>query len=74
MKKYLFSITIFLLGVVFISANPTENVYLCNSSGAAVYHSIKNCKGLTKCSHGIITVSKSEAVSKYKRRACKLCY
>ena len=49
-------------------------VYICNSSGAKVYHSSSSCWGLNKCTHGVIEVSKSDAISNYGRRACKICY
>ena len=48
-------------------------VYLCNSFGAKVYHSSPNCRGLSRCTHGIIEVSLSDAVNKYGRRPCKIC-
>lgn len=48
-------------------------VYLCNSSAAYAYHSTTSCKGLSRCNHGIIKVTLSEAVNKYGRRACKIC-
>jgi hypothetical protein len=54
---------------------PIENsVYICNSSGAYAYHSSTNCSGLNRCTHTIIKVSVKDAVEKYRRRACKLCY
>ena len=53
---------------------PTVYVYICNSEGSVAYHSTTNCKGLNKCTHEVLTVSESDAVNKYKRRPCKLCY
>ena len=52
----------------------TSNVYICDSKGAKVYHSTKNCKGLTNCTHTIKEVAKDDAINKYARRACKICY
>lgn len=49
-------------------------VYICNSSGAKVYHSSQNCRGLNNCTHGVIAVSQTDAINKYGRRACKVCY
>jgi hypothetical protein len=44
-------------------------VYICNSEGSVAYHSSKECKGLQKCSHTILTVTQEEAVNTYNRRA-----
>jgi len=59
------------------NSNGTEQtqtyVYICNSSGAKVYHSSPNCRGLNRCSHGVIKVTLDEAVNKYGRRPCKVC-
>jgi hypothetical protein len=54
--------------------NTGDSVYVCDSKTSVAYHAIKNCKGLNKCTHEIIKVSKAEAVDVYKKRACKLCY
>lgn len=48
-------------------------VYICNSSTAYVYHSSKDCRGLSHCTHEIVRVLLSDAVNKYGRRACKIC-
>jgi hypothetical protein len=48
-------------------------VYLCDSETAHVYHSTKDCRGLSHCTHRIIKVTLDEAIHKYDRRACKLC-
>jgi len=45
------------------------NVYICDSSNATRYHLVKNCRGLSNCSHRIITVTLEEA----KRRNLTLC-
>jgi hypothetical protein len=50
-----------------------NKVYICNSGNAYVYHSTRNCGGLSGCKHEVLEVSLSEAVNKYKRRACKVC-
>lgn len=50
-----------------------EQVYICNNKNTSVYHITKSCKALTKCSHEIITVSKTDAINKYAKRACKVC-
>jgi hypothetical protein len=69
-------------GVLFTSAARPQKqnaqeavyVYICNSEGSVAYHSSKECKGLQKCSHTILTVTEEDAISKYNRRACKICY
>ena len=50
-----------------------DSVYICFSSTAHVYHSSRNCSGLSHCTHEIIKVSLSDAINKYGRRACKIC-
>lgn len=51
----------------------TTQVYICNNKNTSVYHVSKTCKALKKCTHEIITVSQTDAVSKHGKRACKLC-
>lgn len=57
----------------YINNSKTDSVYICNSSTAYVYHSTPNCKGLNRCTHGVIKVSLYDATHSYGRRACKLC-
>ena len=47
-------------------------VYICVTG--EVYHSTRNCRGLNSAKHKVIKVSKEEAIKKYKRRPCKICY
>jgi hypothetical protein len=51
-----------------------EYVYICNSTTAYAYHSIKDCSGLNRCTHEILKITKDEAVDKYGRKPCKVCY
>ena len=51
-----------------------ETVYLCDSRSAYAYHSSTSCRGLNRCSHGVISVSKGDAQGSYGRSACKICY
>lgn len=53
-------------------ARQDENVLICNSINATVYHS-RRCNGLARCSHSISEVRVSEAVD-LGRRACGICY
>lgn len=48
-----------------------SSVYICNSSGAKRYHLVMNCRGLNACSHKVVSVSLTDAKSKYKRTLCK---
>ena len=50
------------------------NVFVCDSKSSIAYHSKKTCRGLQKCNHEIIEVTKEKAITNYKKRACKLCY
>ena len=81
--KYPLTLIVFLslAGALFTSARPAQKlralvvyVYICNSEGSVAYHSTTDCKGLNKCTHEVLTVTLDDAVDKYKRRACKLCY
>lgn len=45
-------------------------VYICVTG--KVYHSTRDCRGLSNATHKIKAVSLSEA--KKTRRACKVCY
>jgi hypothetical protein len=49
-------------------------VYICDSKTAYAFHSSNNCHGLNRCTHGILKVTKSDAVNKYGRVPCKICY
>jgi hypothetical protein len=85
MKRYLKLLQIVLLAIClnsFSSCGQNKDttiqtkgttVYICNSSGAKVYHSSQNCRGLNNCTHGVIAVSQTDAINKYSRRACKIC-
>lgn len=47
-------------------------VYVCTGSGAKRYHSVDNCKGLSKCSHSIVEMTIEEAEADGKT-PCRLC-
>lgn len=66
-----------ILTILFLAITPltkVNNVYICDSKNATVYHSTKTCKGLQKCSHQILEVTIESATKTYNRRACKICY
>lgn len=50
-----------------------RTVYLCNSSGSAVYHPDKTCSVLKRCKADVITVTEAVAIREYDRRADKTC-
>ena len=63
-----------ILVILLVAATPaTEKVYVCDSSTSVAYHSKNDCRGLKKCKHEVIYITKPEAVKKGKR-ACKICY
>ena len=73
MKKLITILSIFVLLTSFTFVKD-DNVYICNSTTAVAYHSIENCRGLNKCTHGVIKITKTDALNKYDRRACKIYY
>ncbi|WP_439881847.1 thermonuclease family protein [Pontibacter sp. MBLB2868] len=57
-----------------IPAGATKRtVYLCNSSGSAVYHTDKNCSVLKRCKADVLTVTEAAAIREYGRRIDKTC-
>ena len=59
------------------SALPTikvlrDSVYICQSKSAYAYHNYE-CRGLARCTHGIIKITKAEAI-KLGYKPCKICY
>ncbi len=60
-----------LFGLLFLtSAQQQTYVYICDSTGAKVYHYDKNCGGLNACTHAIKAVTLDEATGTYGRRLC----
>ncbi len=49
-----------------------NQVYICVTG--KVYHATDKCSGLRNAKHKIIKVSLEEAINKYERRPCKICY
>ena len=57
-----------------IPAGATKRtVYLCNSSGSAVYHLTKTCHVLKRCKQEVLAVTEAAAIREYDRRADKAC-
>ncbi len=51
----------------------TRKVYLCNSSGSAVYHFTQNCSVLKRCKTNMLTVTQAQAIREHGRRPDKTC-
>ena len=45
-------------------------VYICDSQASVAYHIDRNCRGLARCKHDILKVSRTDAIQKYGRRLC----
>jgi hypothetical protein len=70
MKKLLVGLGLLSL----LSAAPNATVYVCDSGKEIAYHSEKSCRGLNRCTHQIVSVNESDAISAYRLRKCKICY
>lgn len=71
MKKLLLILSVLLLSFKIV---PIEYVYVCDGKTSVAYHSTDNCKGLNRCTHTVIKVTKQDAINTYGKRACKLCW
>ena len=49
-----------------------DSVYICQSRSAYAYHS-HICRGLARCTHGIVKLTKAQAI-KIGYKPCKICY
>lgn len=47
-------------------------VYVCSGRNARRYHSVDNCKGISKCSGEVIEMTIEEAENEYKT-PCRIC-
>jgi len=47
-----------------------KKVFVCDSEGSTKYHLKKNCKGLEKCKHEVLKITKEEAIKKGKTELC----
>ena len=70
MKSIILLISILFLSSSFIGFDTSKEVYICLSEGATKYHYQKDCRGLNRCEHEIISVSLDEAKNKYERTLC----
>lgn len=67
------SVSLFVFSSSFTSRS-IDYVYVCDSKTSVAYHQTKTCRGLNRCTHTIIKVTKTEATDTYFKRACKVCY
>ena len=51
----------------------TRKVYLCDSSGSAVYHLTRDCSVLKRCKEDVLTITEAVAIRQHNRRADKTC-
>ena len=59
--------------ITLLHCSPTTTVYLCNGPQSKVYHKIKSCPMLKKCSTAIEAVDLATAKAR-KRRECGRCW
>jgi hypothetical protein len=78
MKKILLIIALFIsigtvrAATISVSTSKVDSVYICLSKTAYAYHGYE-CRGLSRCTHGIRKLTKAQAI-KLGYRACKICY
>lgn len=79
MKRILIILTLLLsisvsnlTAVVPFAKARVDSVYICQSRSAYAYHSYE-CRGLSRCTHGIVKITKAQAI-KLGYRPCKICY
>jgi micrococcal nuclease len=57
-----------------IPAGATKRqVYLCDSSGSAVYHYTQDCSVLKRCKEQVLVATEADAIRTHNRRADKTC-
>lgn len=66
----LFSSLLFVSADSFISHSESKKVFICDSESATKYHLKSNCKGLEKCDHEVLKITKEEAIKKGKTELC----
>lgn len=69
-KTCLLTASVLFLGINFTSTDVKANeiketkVVVCNSKNATKYHYSSSCRGLNRCNHQIVSMTKSQAQSK----------
>jgi hypothetical protein len=57
-----------------LSFTSSTTVFVCDSETSVAYHASRSCKGLNRCTHTIISVTENDAINRYVKRACRICY
>jgi hypothetical protein len=55
-------------------ARTDGKVFICDSKTARAYRKDQNCRGLNRCTHEGVEVTKKEAEEDYGRVQCRVCY
>ena len=56
--KFILSILVVICSIPVLSSfNINSTVYICGPNGAAKYHLVEKCRGLSNCQNGIYSVS-----------------
>ncbi|HTD39877.1 MAG TPA: hypothetical protein VK671_04595 [Mucilaginibacter sp.] len=58
--------------IKYVTRAAVDSVYICQSKSAYAYHKYE-CRGLARCTHGIVKITRAQAI-KLGYRACKICY
>lgn len=76
MKKQILLFFIFLISSAAAQATPfqkaADSVLICQSRSAYAYHKYE-CRGLSRCTHGILKLTLEQA-KKMGYKPCKICY
>ncbi len=56
------------------AARTDASVYICDSKTAKAYHKDQDCRGLSRCTHEVVKVTKKEAEEDYGQVKCQVCY
>jgi hypothetical protein len=56
------------------SPRSSGQVYICDSQTAKACHAFESCRGLNRCTHAVVKVTKKEAEEEYGREKCQVCY
>lgn len=62
-----------MIAVMAIAKPSPKKAYICYSERSNAYYFSKSCPGLQHCKHGILVVTKDEAINTYGRRASQIC-
>lgn len=68
------TLTTLILTTLFVSVSyaQSKTVYVCTGPSAKTYHSTSECRGLSRCSKEVKSVTLEKA-QKMQRRSCRVC-